>query len=111
MVARAAGPVAVPVAADALPKVKARPIKRQAPVHVLRIVVKRSQGAQLRKAVKAAKMPKRMRKRVRFVTTRKTVALVMKGVRTSNPESRQLWVGQILATLKRHGIVALQAKI
>jgi hypothetical protein len=99
------------MAVRALPKVKSRPIKRQASPHELRIVVKRSQGAQLRKAVRAAKMPHRMRTRVRFVTTRRTVALVMKGARTSNPENRQLWVGQILGRLKAHGIVALQAKI
>ena len=100
-----------PVAARTLPKVKSRPIKRQASPHELRIVVKRSQGAQLRKAVKAAPMSPRMRRRVHFVTTRKPVALVMKGARTANPESRQLWVGQILGRLKAHGIIALQAKI
>lgn len=110
-VAKAAGPAAAPVASKALPRIKSRPIKRQASPHELRIVVKRSQGKELRKAVRAAKMSKRMRKRVRFVTTRRTVALVMKGARTSNPENRQLWVGQILGRLKKHGIIALQAKI
>jgi hypothetical protein len=110
-VVRAAAPVAAPVAKKALPTVKSRPISKQASPHELRITVKRSQGAQLRKAVKAAKMSKRMRKRVHFVTTRKSVSLVMKGARSSNEENRQLWVGQILGRLKAHGIIALQAKI
>jgi hypothetical protein len=110
-VTRAAAPVAAPVAVKTLPKVKSRPIRHQASPHELRIMVKRSQGKQLRRAVKAATMSKRMRRRVRFVTTRRTVALVMRGARTSNPENRQIWVGQILGRLQAHGIVALEAKI
>jgi hypothetical protein len=112
VVAAAAKPVAPAIVKSKLPVVKADPDKGGADANRdLLITVRRSDGAKLRKAVKAAHLSKKLRSKVRFRTTRSSVTLVMKNVRTSNTHTREVWVGRIMGGLGKAHVTALAAQI
>jgi hypothetical protein len=78
----------------------------------LLIKVRKADGAKLRRAVKAAHLTRKLRKKVRYVKARTTVSLVMRNVRSdANEENRQLWTGRIMGSLQRRGVRALVAQI
>ena len=111
---RPAAPVeAAPVPASRLPAVKPRPVRRStAADRQVRIEVARRHAAQLRRAVRAAKLPRTLRKRVRYVKSRRTVTLVVSGARTaSNDHRRGEWVRRIMGRLDRRGVRVLFAQL
>jgi hypothetical protein len=99
-VAQATEPTAAPVARAALPTVAPRPVVTTRTDRDVRIKVARRHGKVLRNAVRAARLPKSVRRKVRYVTTRSSVTLVIKGVRTSNEHTRKRYVSRIMGELK-----------
>jgi len=78
----------------------------------VRIRVARKHATALRRAVKAAKLSKALRRKVRWETTRKAVTLVVRGVRPqANDHDRGVWTGRIVTRLKKRGIPVLLAQL
>ena len=78
----------------------------------VKIKVARKDGPKLRRAVKAAKLPKRLQRKVRWHTTRRSVTLVVRRTRTqSNEHERGIWVGLILKPLKRANVKILVGRL
>jgi hypothetical protein len=108
-------PAAAPVAKAELPKAGA---KAQAPVKAgstadrdVRIQVKRADGAKLKAAVKAANLSKSLQRKIKYTTTKTTVTLVVKGVRTSDEHARKSWVSRITQQLDRRKVDPLYALV
>ncbi len=105
-------PATPPIAASKLPTAKAAPDKGGRDANRdLQIKVRRSEGAKLKAAVKAAHLPKRLQKLVRYTTTKLSVTLKMKNVRTSDTHARERWVGRIMGGLSQRRVKALAAQI
>ncbi|HWK27141.1 MAG TPA: M14 family zinc carboxypeptidase [Solirubrobacter sp.] len=111
----AIAPAAAPIAKADLPKVGA---KASAPVKAVsradrdvRIRVKRADGAKLKAAVKAAHLSKSVKRKLRYSTTKSSVTLVIKGVRTSDEHARKTWVGRITKQLDRRKVDPLYALV
>ena len=78
----------------------------------VRIQVARKHAAELKRAVRAAKLPKATRKKVRYVRSGRTLTLVVKGARTSaNDHTRGEWVRRIVGRLDRRGVKVLSAQL
>jgi hypothetical protein len=113
MAAEKAEPLAEPLRASQLPAVAPRPV-RAAKVtdRDVRIQVARKHSAKLKRAVKAAKLPKRMRKQVRYVRSGRTITLVVKGARrVNNDHARGEWVRRIVGRLDKRGVRVLFAQL
>ena len=110
---RAAATTAAPVAASKLPAVRTRKLAAVSrTARDVRIKVARKDGAALRRAVRAAKLPKRLQRKVRWQTTRKSVTLVVKRARTrSNEHDRGVWIGLIVKGLKRANVEILSGQL
>jgi hypothetical protein len=108
-----AEPAAEPIAAAKLPAVKARAVRTSHNAdRDVRIQVARKNGAKLKRAVRAAKLPKAARKRVRYVKAKRTVTLVVRSARTaSNDHRRGEWVRRIVGRLDRRGVKVLFAQL
>jgi len=106
-------PVAKPIRARDLQPVRSRPLAAvDRTTRDVRIKVARRDGAKLRRAVRAAKLPKRLQRKVRWVTTRRTVTFVVRKSRTqANDHNRGTWVGLITARLKRDGVNILLGQL
>ncbi len=105
-------PVAAPIAAQQLPAVKSRPVKQVASIDKDVIIrVTRKQGAKLRAAVKSAKLSTSVRKKVSYKTTKTTVTLTVKNVRTADAHARQMWVARVMGGLKQRGVKAKMAQL
>ena len=99
---RAAEPVASPLPERELPAVKSRPVRGKRSDSAVRIQVARRHAAKLKRAVRAAKLPKAARKRVRYVKSRRTVTLVVRDARReANDHGRGEWVRRIIGRLDR----------
>ena len=73
----------------------------------MRIKVARKDAKVLRRAVKAAKLP-RLQRKVRWVKTRSTLMLVVRNTRTqANEHNRGIWVGRITSRLKKADVKIL----
>ena len=108
-------PVAEPIAKAELPKAGA---KARAPIKAgstadrdVRISVKRADGAKLKAAVKAANLSKSLKKKLKYTTTKTSVTLVVKGVRTSDEHARKTWVSRITKQLDRRKVDPLYALV
>jgi hypothetical protein len=112
-VAGQAAAVAEPVAASELPAVRRRRLASvDRTARDVRIKVARRDGAKLRRAVRAAKLPKPLLRKVRWKTTRRTVTLVVRRTRTqANDHERGVWVGRIASRLKRDGVELLLGQL
>jgi hypothetical protein len=75
----------------------------------VRIQVKRKDAAKLKQAVKRTKLSKAIRKKISYKTTKTTVTLVIKGVRTSNEHAREQWVGELRHQLDRRKVKPIYA--
>jgi hypothetical protein len=75
----------------------------------VRIRVKRADGRKLRSAVRAAKLNRTLRKRTRYVTTRRTVTLVVKGARANAGHARPVWLSRIQRGLDKRHVSPLSA--
>ncbi len=108
-----AEPAGEPIAAAKLPAVKARPVRKsRGGDRDVRIQVKRRHAAKLRRAVRAAKLPRHLRKRVRYVRSRRTITLVVRGARTArNDHARGEWVRRVVGRLDRRGVKVLNAQL
>jgi hypothetical protein len=89
-----------------LPAVKARPLAaKNTTARDVRIRVARKDAAKLKRAVKAAKLPKRLQRKVRWIRNRRTVTFVVKRVRTqANQHERGVWVGKITRELEKRKV-------
>ena len=66
----------------------------------------------LRRAVRAAKLPRSVRKRVRYTRTRRTVTFVALRARTaSNDHERAIWVRRIVGRLKQGDVRILYGQL
>jgi hypothetical protein len=108
-----AAPVtAAPLAKAELPKVTSRPLRKARGDRDVRIQVARKHKAELKRAVRAAKLPKATRKKVRYVRSGRTLTLVVKGARTSaNDHERGEWVRRIVGRLDRRDVKILFAQL
>jgi hypothetical protein len=77
----------------------------------LKIQVKRKDGAKLKLAVKRTKLSKSIRKKISYKTTKTTVTLVIKGVRTSNEHAREQWVGELRNQIERRKVKVIYALV
>jgi hypothetical protein len=102
-------PASDALAISALPAVRSRPLKAiDTTARDVRIRVKRKDGAVLHRAVKAAKLPTRLQRKVRWIKTKRTLTLVVKRTRTqSNEHERGVWVGRITKRLKKADVEIL----
>jgi hypothetical protein len=111
-VAAGAEPVGQPIAASKLPASKTRPdTGGRNTSKDLMIMVKRSQAAVLKSAVKGAKLSKKLRAKVRFTNTRTTTTLVMRNVRGDDPHARSTWVVRIMDGLAHRRVRAISAQV
>ena len=109
-----AAPVdAQPLPKSTLPAVVSRPLRKgRATDRDVRIQVARRHATKLRRAVRAARLPKSARKRVHYVKSRRTVTLVVARARTSaNDHRRGEWVRRIMGRLDRRGVKVLNAQL
>jgi hypothetical protein len=112
LVAASAEPAAAPIAASKLPASKSRPdTGGRNTSKDLMIQVKRSQSASLKRAVKSAKLSKKLRAKVRYVNTRTTTTLVMRNVRSDDPHARTTWVIRIMDGLASRRVRAISAQV
>jgi hypothetical protein len=111
--AKQAEPAAEPLAGAELPKVASRPVRAgKATDRDVRIQVARKHSAKLKRAVKAAKLPRKMRKQVRYVRGGRTITLVVKGARRAdNDHARGEWVRRIVGRLDNRGVKVLFAQL
>jgi hypothetical protein len=77
----------------------------------LKIKVKRADAAKLKAAVKAAKLSKSIQRKVKYTTTKTTVTLTIKGVRTSDEHARKAWVSRLRNGLDRRKVKPLSALV
>jgi hypothetical protein len=111
--APAAAAAPEPLPRGALPAVRERSVAAvdRSERHV-KIKVARRDGPKLRRAVKAAKLPKQLRRKIHWRTTRRAVTLVVRRTRTqSNEHERSAWVGRITSRLKRQDVRILLGQL
>jgi hypothetical protein len=77
----------------------------------LKIQVKRADGAKLKAAVKAANLSKSIKRKLKYTTTKSTVTLTIKGVRTSDEHARKAWVSRLKNGLDRRKVTPLYALV
>ena len=70
----------------------------------VRIRVKRADAAKLKAAVKTAKLSRSIRKKISYTTSKTTVTLIVKGVRTNDEHARRAWVSRIQNGLKARNV-------
>jgi hypothetical protein len=75
----------------------------------LKIRVKRADKTKLKAAVKAAKLSKSIKRKVKYTATRTSVTLTIKGVRTSNEHARKAWVSRLRNELDRRKVKPVYA--
>jgi hypothetical protein len=111
-IAAAAEPVGTPIPASTVSKQapKANGAGRDTSKDLL-IKVKRSQAAALKRAVKSAKLPKKLRAKVRYVNTRTTTTLVMRNVRGEEAHDRAIWTMRIIKGLESRRVRAITAQV
>ena len=104
--------VNAPIAKAELPKPLTTPMKSQAnPDRDVRITVKKADSAKLKAAVKGAKLSKSLKKKVAYKSTKTTITLVIKGVRTSDEHARKTWVSTITQGLDRRKVKVVAALV
>jgi hypothetical protein len=100
---------AVPVAK--LPAVKKSTLRAASTDNDLVIVVGKKQSAALKKAVKKAKLPKKIGKKASFKTAKGKVTFTLKNVRTDDFHDREQWVSSLLKQLKKQKVKMLMAQL
>jgi hypothetical protein len=105
-------PAVQPIPAAKLADTARAPVKAPSTAdRDVRIRVKRSDAAKLKAAVKAAKLSKSVRGKLRYATTRTAVTLIVKGARTSDEHARKSWVSRITTGLERRKVDPLYALV
>ncbi len=75
------------------------------------ITVKASQAPALRRAVKAARLPERIRTHIRCVTRSRTFALIIGGARTGGSGERGDWESTLMAAIAQQKIKLLLGQL
>ncbi len=102
---RRIAPATRPVAAGRLRSVASRPLKvRNRIDRDVLIRVRRGQVRKLRAAVRAARLGRRLTRRVSYKTTRRTATLRVRRVRRADEHARKPWVDRIMAGLGARGV-------
>jgi len=111
--AEKAEPLAEPLRRSQLPAVASRPVRAaHGTDRDVRIQVARKHSAKLKRAVKAAKLPKKLRKQVRYVRSGRTITLVVKGARrVNNDHARGEWVRRVVGRLDKRRVKVLFAQL
>jgi hypothetical protein len=110
--ADATEPAADPLAKGALPKVANRPVRKVADTdRDVRITLKKRDLAQLRKAIKAARLPASAVRKIRYVQSTAKVTFVVKGVRPLGTDHHPLWIGRVMHELSRRHVRPVSAQI
>lgn len=111
-VAEALAPKADPVAKAELPAVVSRPAPKPAATdRDVRIVIRKAQLRPLKSAVKAAKLSKGVRSKIRYVKAGSRITFVVKGVRTSDEHARKPWVARLMGELQARRIKPVIAQL
>ncbi|WP_445152508.1 M14 family zinc carboxypeptidase [Baekduia sp. Peel2402] len=111
-VAKATEPVAQPLAKSEVPKVASRPLPKSENVDKdVRIAIKAKDRKALSKAVKAAKLPKSAKGKVKYLVTKSTVTFVVKGVRPLTSEHHPLWIGRVMHQLSKRHVDPISAQL
>jgi hypothetical protein len=104
--------VAAPVAAVKLPEAGRAPVRATSRAdRDVRITVKRADSKKLKAAVKAAKLSKSIKRKLSYRTTKTTVTLIVKGVRTSDEHARKTWVSRVSKGLDRRKVKVVSALV
>ncbi len=104
--------VAAPIAAAKLPVTGRAPVKAGSTAdRDVRITVKRADSAKLKAAVKSANLSKSLKRKLSYKTTKTSVTLVIKGVRTGDEHARKSWVSRITQGLDRRKVTPLGALV
>jgi hypothetical protein len=107
-----AGAATAAIAKADLPLVERRPLKPSGSTGAdVMIGVNRADAAALRGAVRAARLPGRIRARLRYATRRNMYELVIAGVRNGDVEQRGGWESQLLATISAHRVKLLLGQV
>ena len=67
--------------------------------------------AKLKAAVKSANLSKSLKKKLRYATTKSSVTLIVKGVRTSDEHARKDWVSRVRDGLERRKVKVISALV
>ena len=105
-----------PVAAAKLPDVKARPaVKSYDPNRTLKITVKRGKANRkakvLRKAVKAAKVPAKTKKKIKWVSKKKTLTMKIRNGKAFDHETMPLWMHRVSTYLTKHKVQSIRWEV
>jgi hypothetical protein len=99
---------ALPLGPSRLPAVASRPVRPSGSVgNDVLVMVSSRHAAALRRAVKDAALPLRIRSHVHYMRTTNGFELVIKGVRTGDIEQRNGWESPFLGVLAQHKIMLL----
>jgi hypothetical protein len=110
--AAAIAPVAAPVTgSSAAEAVRAPVTKVHATDRDVRIKVKRRDGKKLKAAVRAANLSTKVKRNLRYSTTRSSVTLIVKNARTSNEHTRKDWVSRVVNGLDRRKVKPISALV
>ena len=110
--AAAIEPVAAPVKGQsAAGAVRAPVTKVHATDRDVRIKVKRRDGAKLKAAVRAANLSTKVKRSLRYSTTKSSVTLIVKNARTSNEHTRKDWVSRVVSGLDRRKVTPISALV
>lgn len=112
-VADAVLPVADPVAKKALATTK---VNRAVTPQVnhdkdVKIVVNKAYGKKLKAAVAKARVGQKIRKKIRYVTGKYTVTMVVPNVRTTDDHAREMWVSAIMGQVKKAKLRVTRAQL
>ncbi|HET6507230.1 MAG TPA: M14 family zinc carboxypeptidase [Baekduia sp.] len=111
--AAAIEPVAKPLAKAEMPKVatSSKAVAVATTDRDVRIAVKTKQLSSLRKAVKAAKLPKSAMRKVKYAKTKGRVTFVVKGVRPLGTDHHPHWIGRVMHQLSRQRVKPISAQL
>lgn len=105
---------AAPLAPLRLPAVAARPVNASGAIggnQAVLVMVKASQAPALRRAVKAARLPERIRTHIHYVKSSRTYALVIGGARTGDSGERGDWESSLMAAIAQRKIKLLLGQL
>jgi hypothetical protein len=107
-------PSAAPLSVSSLPALSPRPVHANGAIggdQAVVIKVELGRAAALRRAVKAANLPRRIRTHIHYVRTRSAYELVIRGVRTGDPTERSGWEGPLMGAIAQRKIKLLLGQL
>jgi hypothetical protein len=77
----------------------------------VQLTVKKKYAKLLKRAVSSAKLPKKIRRSIRYSTTKSSTIVVFKGVRTDDFHDRQEWVSSLMGKIKTYKVKVSLAQL